>query len=69
MTPTARAQVLEELSLGGVANSLIGGVFKRGISGGERRRVSIGAGIVHRPLLILLDEPLSRLDSAHAFKV
>ncbi|GAQ83812.1 ABC transporter G family [Klebsormidium nitens] len=62
-------EVLEELSLGEVANSLIGGVSNRGVSGGERRRVSIGAGIVHRPSVILLDEPLSGLDSAHAFKV
>lgn len=61
--------MIESLGLTAVANGLIGSVSRRGVSGGERRRVSIGTGIVHQPRVLLLDEPLSGLDSAHAFQV
>jgi ABC-type multidrug transport system ATPase subunit len=61
--------LLEQLGLLRVANSLIGDEGYRGISGGERRRVSIGIDIIHDPQLLFLDEPTSGLDSTSAFMV
>ena len=37
--------------------------MKRGISTGERKRVSIGYEMITEPSIILLDEPTSGLDS------
>ncbi|VVA97975.1 unnamed protein product [Arabis nemorensis] len=45
---------------------VIGDEGHREISGGERRRVSIGIDIIHDPILLFLDEPTAGLDSTSA---
>ncbi|EFJ20457.1 hypothetical protein SELMODRAFT_109153 [Selaginella moellendorffii] len=66
----ARVEALMgELGLLHVAGSRIGSENVRGVSGGERRRVSIGVDVIHDPAVLLLDEPTSGLDSAGALQV
>ncbi len=62
-------QLLDQLGLVQVADTIIGDEARRGVSGGERRRVSIGTDIIHDPLLLFLDEPTSGLDSTSAYMV
>lgn len=63
-------KVLAQLNLVRCADTRVGvtGV-KRGISGGERRRVSIGLDLIVNPRLLFLDEPTSGLDSTMAEQV
>ncbi|KAF1787466.1 P-loop containing nucleoside triphosphate hydrolase [Phytophthora cactorum] len=77
MTASAKTamvtRVIAELNLSHVASSRIGSVggstSERGISGGERRRVSIGMELVTSPQILILDEPTSGLDSSSAHSV
>ncbi|XP_026212673.1 ATP-binding cassette sub-family G member 5 [Anabas testudineus] len=61
--------VMAELSLSHVAHSVIGGRVFPGISGGERRRVSIASQLLQDPRVILLDEPTTGLDSMTANQI
>ncbi|KAF4352942.1 hypothetical protein G4B88_029110 [Cannabis sativa] len=57
-------RVIECLGLQAVRDSLVGTVEKRGISGGQRKRVNVGLEMVMEPSLLILDEPTSGLDSS-----
>ncbi|KAG6524715.1 hypothetical protein ZIOFF_014653 [Zingiber officinale] len=61
--------VIYELGLDRCQDTMIGGSFVRGVSGGERKRVSIGNEIIINPSLLLLDEPTSGLDSTTALRI
>ena len=53
----ASGAVLERVGLGSAARRRIGGY-----SGGMKQRLGLGQALVHRPRLLLLDEPVSALD-------
>ncbi|XP_020696922.2 ABC transporter G family member 26 [Dendrobium catenatum] len=61
--------IIKQLSLERCRHTKVGGAFVRGISGGERKRTSIGYEILVDPSLLFLDEPTSGLDSASANKL
>jgi ABC-type multidrug transport system ATPase subunit len=60
---------IEELGLDACCDTVIGGGLRKGISGGEKRRVSIGVELIAQPSIIFLDEPTSGLDSFAAKQV
>jgi ABC-type multidrug transport system ATPase subunit len=49
-----------------VSNTPIGSLFKKILSGGERKRTVIGVELITDPFLIILDELISGLDSIMA---
>ncbi|KAG5357915.1 ABC transporter G family member [Yarrowia sp. B02] len=62
-------ETLNELGIMHIRDKLIGSETNRGISGGEKRRVSIACELVTSPSILFLDEPTSGLDSFSAFNV
>ena len=61
--------LIKRLGLTKAANSVVGDKKKRGLSGGEKKRLSIGAELIAEPVLLFTDEPTTGLDSFQAEKV
>ncbi|KAI8892788.1 P-loop containing nucleoside triphosphate hydrolase protein [Globomyces pollinis-pini] len=55
--------VILELGLKDCADTLIGNNWRKGISGGEKRRVSVGCQLLLNPSLLFMDEPTTGLDA------
>lgn len=62
-------EVIDVLGLEKCRKSVIGDQENRGVSGGQRKRVSIALEIVGNPSICFLDEPTSGLDSTTSIEL
>lgn len=63
------ADVLKQLGLQGLEDVIIGSPEKKGISGGQRKRVNLAMELLTDPSVLFLDEPTSGLSSEDALMV
>lgn len=61
--------LLDSFGLRNQSDTLIGTPIRKGISGGQKRRVSVASQLITGPKLLFLDEPTSGLDSAASWEV
>jgi len=62
-------EVATDLNLNAILSSRVGTPELRGVSGGQRKRVSIAMELVSQPQLLFADEPTSGLDSTTSHEV
>uniref|UniRef100_A0A672L3V9 ATP-binding cassette sub-family G member 2-like n=1 Tax=Sinocyclocheilus grahami TaxID=75366 RepID=A0A672L3V9_SINGR len=62
-------RLIQELGLSKVAGSWVGTQLIRGVSGGERKRTSIGMELIFDPPVLFVDEPTTGLDASTANSV
>jgi ABC-type uncharacterized transport system ATPase subunit len=61
--------LITAFGLNSAAEVLVGTPIRKGISGGQKRRLSVASQLITSPKIIFLDEPTSGLDSRASFEV
>lgn len=61
--------MIKSFGLRNQAHTIIGTPIQKGISGGQKRRVSVASQLITGPKILFLDEPTSGLDSAASWEV
>ena len=60
-------EMISLLHLENCKDTIVGDSLSKGISGGERKRLSVGMEMITNPSIIFLDEPTSGLDTYSAY--
>ncbi|GAB5353793.1 hypothetical protein AAMO2058_000064500 [Amorphochlora amoebiformis] len=61
--------LIRDLDLTKCADTYVGSLLIPGISGGEKKRTSVGVELITQPQIIFLDEPTSGLDTYSAYNL
>lgn len=63
---TQVSHMITKMGLDSCADTIVGNAFKHGLSGGQKRRLSLAVVLMKKLEIIFLDEPTSGLDAAAA---